>query len=132
MAKVKPEDIQSVIFYDWIRYVKLDHVCHHVANERQCSDYEGNLLKRKGVKAGVLDYDLKIARKGYHGLLIELKIKPNKLSKFQEQYIKDVTKEGYLAVTCWSAEEAKQVVIDYLNLSEQPPAESQTTSIISA
>ena len=121
MEKMKPEDIQSIIFYDWIRYVKLDDVCHHVANERKCDNFEGNLLKRKGVKAGVLDYDLKMARKGYHGLLIELKIKPNKLSKFQEKYIKDVTKEGYLAVTCWSAEEAKQVVIDYLDLNIPHP-----------
>lgn len=121
MAKLKPEDIQSIIFYDWIRFMNLDHICHHVANERKCNDYEGSLLKRKGVKAGVLDYDLKMARKGYHGLLIELKIKPNKLSKFQEQYIKDVTKEGYLAVTCWSAEEAKKAVADYLNLDITHP-----------
>lgn len=115
--KLGPEDIQSIIFYDWVRYNNLDHIVYHVANERTCSNYTGSIFKRKGVKAGVLDYDVKRASQGYHGLLIELKVKPNKPSKLQLQFIEDMTKEGYLCAVCYSAEEAKKAVSDYLHIS---------------
>ena len=115
--KLGPEDIQSIIFYDWIRFKKLDHITHHVANERKTHAASGDILKRKGVKAGVLDYFIMRASKGYHGLIIELKIKPNKPSEFQLKYIDDMNAEGYYALVCWSAEEAKQVVCDYLMIS---------------
>jgi hypothetical protein len=42
---------------------------YHVPNERKCSAVEGANLKRAGVKRGVPDLCLPVARGKYHGLL---------------------------------------------------------------
>ena len=117
MANIKEEDVHSVIYYDWVKKHKLDNIIYHIANERKDGWFASNLLKRKGVKAGVFDYCIDAARNGYHGLKIEIKIHPNKPSKVQIQFQKDVTKEGYLAIICWSYDEAIEETIDYLGLN---------------
>ena len=43
-------------------------------------------MKRQGVKAGVPDICLPVARNGYHGLYIELKAGKNKATKNQEKW----------------------------------------------
>lgn len=46
---------------------------YHIANERKCSPKQGARLKRMGVRSGVSDYHLPIARGVYHSLWVELK-----------------------------------------------------------
>jgi hypothetical protein len=115
--KIGKEDIQSIIFYDWIIYKKLDDITFHVGNERTVSPQAGSIFKRKGIKPGVSDYFIMRPMKPYNGLIIELKIKPNKPTDLQLKFIETMNKEGYYALVCWSAEEAKQVVCDYLMIS---------------
>ncbi len=115
--KIGPEDIQSIILYDWIVFNKIDDITFHVGNERQCSAQFGNIMKRKGVKAGVSDYFVMRPKNPYAGLIIELKIKPNKPTKEQLKFLETMNREGYLAVVRWSADEAIKTIQDYLMIS---------------
>jgi len=79
----------------------------------------GRRFKLLGRKAGVPDICLPVARKGYHGLFIELK-KPKKYgksypSKEQKTWIRLLAEQGYLAVICHGCDEAWNTIIDYLN-----------------
>jgi len=74
-------------------------------------------LKRQGVKAGVLDLHLPVARGGYHGLMVELKTPTGKCkspSKEQLEYIVFLTEQGYYVRVSNDFEEVKRVIICYL------------------
>jgi hypothetical protein len=89
-------------------------------------------LKAEGARAGVPDIFLPVARHGCHGLWIELKrSKTTKLSAktgrtivdksegkaqdHQTKWIADLQAEGYGACVCVGWEEARDVLIQYLN-----------------
>ena len=78
-------------------------------------------LKAEGVKAGRPDIGLDVARKGYHGLRIELKVPAQgekakgSTSKEQRACIADLTADGYLAVVSYGWDEARQVITEYLS-----------------
>lgn len=86
---------------------------HKVVNGRRFSP-EAQKLKAEGMKKGVPDLCLPVARKGWHGLYIEMKYGNNKPSEAQRYYMDRLTDEGYLAVACWYAEEVIEVLVDYL------------------
>lgn len=79
-------------------------------------------LKREGVRAGVPDLMLPVARAGFHGLFIEMK-KPKdnksgagKPSKDQLERLAELADDGYMAVLCVGWDAAKDTIIDYLAL----------------
>jgi hypothetical protein len=74
----------------------------------------GAMLKREGVKAGVPDLCLPVARQPYHGLFIELKFGKNRPAEKQAAWLDALTQQGYLAVACWGWCEAKDVIEEYL------------------
>lgn len=71
-------------------------------------------LKAQGVKAGVPDMFLPLARNGYHGLFIELKVGKNKTSDAQDEFISDISANNYRCEVCYGAEEAIKVIEKYL------------------
>lgn len=74
-------------------------------------------LKAEGVKAGVLDYILPVARGGFHGLAIELKRrKRGQTSGEQEQWIEAFRAQGWRAEVCKGWEQALAVLSDYLGV----------------
>jgi hypothetical protein len=75
---------------------------------------EAEKLKAEGLKPGVPDLFLPVARKGYNGLFIELKYGRNKPSEQQVAYLDALSAQGYLAVVCWGAEEAIETITEYL------------------
>lgn len=75
-------------------------------------------MKLTGSKKGVVDIALPVARHNYHGLFIEMKIHPNTPSSEQLEFIEFVTGQGYLAVVCYSAEEAIQTIESYLGMEQ--------------
>ena len=75
---------------------------------------EGKHLKEQGVKAGVPDIFLPIAKNGYHGLFLELKVEKNKLSKQQSEWIENLKKQGYKAVVAYGIDEAIKVLMEYI------------------
>ena len=81
---------------------------------------QGARMKREGVKAGVSDIMLPVARSGWHGLYIELKVKGGRVSDSQRWWIEGVTKQGYLVAVCYGWLEASALINSYLSAEERP------------
>lgn len=75
---------------------------------------EGQKLTAEGMKRHIPDLCLPVARCGYHSLYIEMKWGKNKPNDGQAEMLDRLMAEGHLAVACWSAEEAIQVLSDYI------------------
>ena len=71
-------------------------------------------LKAEGVKAGVWDVFLPVARQGYHGLYIEMKYGKNKLTPSQREFQEFIDRQGYAFVVCYNGETAYHLVVKYL------------------
>lgn len=77
----------------------------------------GAQLKAEGVKRGVPDLCLPVARGAYHGLYIELKRRVSGVvSEHQQQWIEQLRSQGYKAEVAHGASEAIQIIEQYLNL----------------
>lgn len=87
----------------------------HIAVARQ--------MRREGVRTGVPDLCLPVARCGYHGLYIELKAvhrKPKRggsggVDPKQARWIKRLNEEGFLAIVAYGFLEARNIIEQYLN-----------------
>ena len=76
----------------------------------------GRKLRAEGVKRGVPDLCLPVARGGFHGLYIELKRpRGGRLSAEQRAWIKALREQGYCAEVCAGATEAIKVIKRYLS-----------------
>ena len=73
-------------------------------------------MKAEGVRAGVPDLFLPVARGGYHGLWMELKIKPNKVSEAQADWLEWLEGQGYAVSVCYGFDELVSTVEWYLEL----------------
>lgn len=87
---------------------------YHIPNGGSRNKIEAANLKRQGVKAGVPDICLPVARSGFHGLYIELKAGRNKATEKQQEWLTALEREGYQAIVCCGWEEAKRAIEMYL------------------
>lgn len=71
-------------------------------------------LKAEGVKAGVPDICLAYPVGKYHGLYLELKYGKNTASEAQAEWLEALTNQGYCAAIAWGFEDARRVIVDYL------------------
>jgi hypothetical protein len=71
-------------------------------------------LKAEGVKAGVPDLFLPVARDGYHGLWIELKAPGGTLADHQSDWLTFLSQQGYLTTTCYGWTAAARRIVAYL------------------
>ena len=60
------------------------------------------------------DIFIPVVRDKYAGLFIEMKVKPNRVSKEQAECLQQLNANGYLACVCWSGDEAIDVLKQYL------------------
>lgn len=70
-------------------------------------------LKAEGVRAGVPDLCLPVARGGYHGLYIELKARHGRASEVQRWWLGRLAAEGYHAAVCWGCDDAERLILAY-------------------
>lgn len=71
-------------------------------------------MKKTGVRKGVFDLLLMAQRNGFNGLWIEMKYGKNKLTQEQEAFSLMASAVGYECVVCWSWEDARNKIEDYL------------------
>jgi hypothetical protein len=71
-------------------------------------------MKRQGLKPGVPDVCLPVARRGFHGLYIEMKTDKGKATENQLDWIAALISQNYLAVICRGWDEARAVIEEYL------------------
>jgi hypothetical protein len=90
----------------------------HIPNGGTRNIREAVELKAQGVKSGVPDLALFYARglnyPMYHGLFIEMKVKPNKVSAEQVAWLDNLAKEGYYCAVCYNWKEARDTLVNYL------------------
>jgi hypothetical protein len=76
----------------------------------------GARLKAEGVAKGFPDMVLFVARGGFHGLAIELKVQRGSVGKEQAQWHDDLRLEGYRVEVCYGWESARDIILHYLSL----------------
>jgi hypothetical protein len=91
----------------------------HVPNGGTRHVREAAKFKSMGVKAGVPDLILPVARSKYHGLALELKAGKNKATELQLQWHAFMKSEGWYVAICYSWEEAIYVALRYLQKNPQ-------------
>lgn len=99
------------------KYPELD-LLYHIPNEGKRSKAAAGRLKAEGLKKGVPDLCLPVARGGYHGLYIELKALDGKPTREQIGWIGNLKQQGYYAVVCAGADRAIRVIEEYLKQEE--------------
>ena len=118
-APVPTESAEQQCLFRWAAYQsgaypELD-LLYHVPNGGSRRKSEAGRFKAEGVKPGVPDICLPVARNGIHGLYIELKRKKGgRTSPEQERWIRWLGGQGYLAVVCKGWEEAANLIERYL------------------
>jgi hypothetical protein len=85
-----------------------------IPNEGLRSRITAGQLKAAGMRSGVPDVFLPVSRWGKHGLWIEMKVKPNKTTAAQDEWLRDLRAEGYACTVAYSWREAADCILEYL------------------
>lgn len=100
-----------------LRHPKAAKLIYHVPNGGHRHVLVAKELKKQGVRAGVPDLVLPMARGGFFGLYIEFKATPPNdapVSANQDAYIQALTEQGYLAIVCRGHIDALEAIRAYL------------------
>lgn len=119
-ALQRSEHDEQVAVIQWIDALAGDHLARlifAVPNGARTSISVAKRLKAEGLRKGVPDLMLPVARHGYHGLFIEMKrvggVKSD-TSIAQMGWHGALLEEGYRVTTCYGFEEARQTITAYL------------------
>lgn len=118
------EEQEQIAVMEWVVLMEKQFpelaLLFHVGNGGLRSKPEAVRFKRMGVKPGVPDLFLPVARGGWHGLFVELKRQHGgRLSEDQKAWIDALTDQHYLAVRADGAEMACDIIYKYLTEVEQ-------------
>lgn len=118
---VPTESVEQQCLFRWAafqsgRFPELA-LLYHVPNGGSRKKAEAGRFRAEGVKAGVPDLCLPVARGGFHGLYIELKRqKGSKTSDDQKAWLSNLEKQGYFVALCKGWEAAAKVITEYLTM----------------
>lgn len=113
------EDEEQISLMQWAavmsgRYPEL-RLMYHIPNGGARSKPEAARFKAMGVKKGVPDIHLPVARGQHHSLYIELKRqRGGRPSDEQKQWIKDLRAQGNAALVCEGWRQAAATIEQYL------------------
>ena len=118
----EPETEECAEVVRWARKTKITDILvgdylTHVPNEAKRGKKAKSDFHRLGGQKGYPDYIFDVARCGYHGLRIEMKAPEqyqSRISDDQRKWEARLTSQGYLFAYCYSSEEMKQLITDYL------------------
>lgn len=131
-GKTMSEDGHQVVLFQWAALAKCKYPelawLYAVPNGGLRSKAVAGKLKAQGVKAGYPDIGLDVARKGFHGLRIELKVPevkavpgitkrkaPGRTSAEQDAWLEQLRSQGYLAEVAHGWSDAMEILVDYLS-----------------
>src|SRR5262249_34372443 len=87
-------------------------------------------LKAEGVLSGVADLCLPAARRGHHGLYLEMKSEEGVATEEQKEFLRGVSGEGYCAVIAQGVDDAKSTLEWYIGITDHEPPSVLKTSLI--
>jgi hypothetical protein len=135
--RAKPRELErrhQAALIKWMRAVKdtypVLNLLYAVPNGGYRNIYVAKKLKAEGVRAGVADLCLPAARRGYHGLYLEMKSEEGVATKEQKAFLRGVLEEGYCAVIAGGVDEAREAVGWYIGISDHEPASVLETAQI--
>lgn len=115
------EAIEQKQLFDWLdlQYPKESKLIYHVPNGGKRDAITAKKLQGQGVKAGIPDICIDLARGGYFGMRIEFK--PNRahkstVSPAQQATLYLLNDAGFYATVCYGFEDARQAITAYLTL----------------
>ena len=115
---IQHEANEQESLFNWVEWAVKQYpelkLLYHIPNGGSRNPKEAANLKRQGVKPGVPDLHLPVARSGYHGLYIEMKYGDNKPTDKQKQWLKDLKEQGYKTAVCYTWGEAAELLTKYL------------------
>lgn len=116
---IRKEAQEQAAVFEWAAWASKRtpelNLLYHVPNGGSRNPVEARNLKAQGVKAGVPDLVLPVARGQYHGLYIELKRKGGRPQESQLWWIAHLREQGYAALICYGADDARATIARYLN-----------------
>lgn len=113
------ESVEQQRLFQWaegmsLKYPELDSM-YKISNEGKRSRKNGARMKAEGLRKGVPDVCLPVARCGCHALYIEMKrMKDGRPSEDQLDWINKLTRNGNMALVCHGWEQAADVIENYL------------------
>lgn len=100
------------------RYPELG-LLFHIPNGGKRGKAEAARFRAEGVKAGVPDLMLPVARGSYHGLFVEMKRRAGgQVSREQKKWLERLREQGYATAVCRGWEEASKALQWYLEGAE--------------
>jgi hypothetical protein len=76
---------------------------------------DGQRKRREGMRAGVPDVCLPVARRGFNALYIEMKrTQKGRIERHQSDWLLWLSEAGNLTAVCYGADAAQQVIEEYL------------------
>lgn len=131
-GKVMSEDGHQAVLFQWAALAKCKYPelawLYAVPNGGLRSKAVAGKLKAQGVKSGVPDIQLDVARQGFHGLRIELKVPevkavpgitkrkaPGRTSVEQDAWLEQLRSQGYRAEVAYGWSDAMEILVDYLS-----------------
>jgi hypothetical protein len=125
--KSREHDAQAAVIR-WARSMELVEprlrLLFAIPNAAKRSPGLAAIMKAEGLRAGVPDLCLPVPRLDHgiasawweHGLFVEMKIRPNRVTEAQQGWIEALRGQRYRVEICWSALEAVNVIKYYLGI----------------
>ena len=115
MISASEADEQRAVI-EYCRWKHPDVLIFHIPNGGSRDAREAHNLKLQGVVAGVPDLCIPVAKRGYHGMYIEMKRagKGARITENQKEIIAYLRDQGYRAEICYGATEAIRAIDHYL------------------
>ena len=116
---VPTETVEQQWLFRWARMQEGANpelrLLYHVQNEGKRGHAAASRAKAEGLRSGVPDICLPVARGRFHGLYIELKRqKGGRVSEAQAGWIEALREQGYRAEVCHGFDEACELLMAYL------------------
>lgn len=118
----RSEDTEQINVISWAECNTQDYPelkwLHHIPNGGSRSKGEAIKLKQMGVKSGVSDLCLPYPKGMYCGLYIEMKYDHGRHQPSQKEFLKDMAAAGHYVATCYTAQDAIEVIRKYCGLGK--------------
>lgn len=118
-ASIPTETVEQQWLFRWARaesgrYPELG-LMYHIPNEGRRTKAGGARAVAEGLRSGVPDICLPVARGGYHGLYIEMKRQSGSCAtQKQREWIEALRAQGYRAEVCRGFDRASELILAYL------------------
>src|SRR5262249_41180764 len=135
--RAKPRELErahQVALIKWVRTVRdiypVLKLLYAVPNGGKRNLRVARKLKAEGVLVGVADLCLPAARRGYHGLYLEMKSEEGVATEEQKEFLRGVSGEGYCAVIAQGVDEARETLEWYIGIADHEPPSVLKTNLI--